>query len=241
MKKFVSPSSRYGKEVTPTKESQVRTPNLTEALSEKENTNLKLESSISTFKKYSMMKRELETNITDLKAKEQISVGILDNKISFLIQERNKLEECDDNMPEEQFLIAQIRILKKHFKEHQDRMLNIKILKENGLIDEGNSAADFIENVDRITKEVKKAKKREKAIYHAFDEDQSEETLKRRIMLLTNAGEQEMRQAESAKSALQESVNELQAEINKIKEKNKRIRASRISRSTYLFQSPIDA
>lgn len=106
--------SLYG-QISP---SQVRSPSklsilMSETLNSKETTISKLESAQMTYKKYTSLHREFETKIIELKAKEQISIGMLDEKISSLLAEQNRLEECDSDMPDEQFLINQYGILKK--------------------------------------------------------------------------------------------------------------------------------
>jgi hypothetical protein len=218
---------------------EMRSISFKQVMAEKENTNSKLESVTETYKKYAVMQREYETNIIDIRAKEQISVGILDQKISESILEHVKLEECLENMPELNFLVDQYKILKDFVEKQPKRELDFDVLREKGIIDEKNDGSKLVKSIKALTKKTKENKKLRKPIYHAFSENYSEKTLKRRIQMLALTGERIMKLTEASKKALEDSLNELREEIDRFKERHKRIEEMHSKQSRLTFQRSI--
>ena len=199
---------------TPSEEQTV----LSETIMNKDYQQAKLSSALEMNQRYVNRQKELEATITEVKEKEKIAIGLLDQKIQSFVEDSTKLKEADKNMPTLKFMEEQCQILENYLNEMNKKpQLDIELLKSYEILEVNDDVDDIPTAIKRLTRKVHRKRKQEKSYkdyMYPFEEDFDEDTLKRRIVFLTVAGKQAIEKNKQEKEELLSIIQELQDDID---------------------------
>ena len=185
---------------------------------QQENVIQQYESARETFRKYQNMEKKLKQQISELSEKQKLCLTILDQKAQNLMADKEFLKEQEIHFPESDFLYKQFAILKNfedsviRAREEESLRVTLKALHDFNILKEDEEIESLAMRINELSKEVLK-KRNTKDFVHLQDTRDTEQSLRRKILLLKAAGQNSKNESEYSIRREQEAINLLKREI----------------------------